>query len=46
MTVKRILFLVVVIVTMALLLSACAEEESTELNLLSVPQEEWCQRSS
>jgi len=42
MAVKRIVFLVVVIVTMALLLCAFAEEESTELNLLCVPQEEWC----
>jgi iron(III) transport system substrate-binding protein len=43
MTVKRIVFLAIVMVAMALLLSACAEPESTELNLLCVPQEEWCQ---
>ncbi|UCC50495.1 MAG: ABC transporter substrate-binding protein [Anaerolineaceae bacterium] len=44
MTVKRNLILVLLILLLGLVLSACQQEqESKELNLLCVPQEEWCQ---
>ena len=41
---KRNLLLVLVVLALGLVLSACQkEQESKELNLLCVPQEEWCQ---
>ena len=44
MSIKRNLFLALLVLTLGLMLSACQQEqESKELNLLCVPQEEWCQ---
>ncbi len=44
MTGKRNMILVLMVLVLGLLLSACQQEqESKELNLLCVPQEEWCQ---
>jgi iron(III) transport system substrate-binding protein len=44
MTNKRSILIVLGILMMGLLLTACQkEQESKELNLLCVPQEEWCQ---
>jgi iron(III) transport system substrate-binding protein len=44
MTNKRSILIFLGILMMGLLLTACKkEEESKELNLLCVPQEEWCQ---
>lgn len=41
---KRIIFLVLLVISLALILTACQQEqESKELNLLCIPQEEWCQ---
>lgn len=41
---KQLLVVSLAILTLLLMLSACSgEEESTELNLLCVPQEVWCQ---
>lgn len=40
---KKRLTIVVVILMFSMLLGACAQQESTELNLLCVPQEEWCE---
>ncbi|MCP4359947.1 MAG: ABC transporter substrate-binding protein [Chloroflexi bacterium] len=41
---KRNIFILFGILMLGLLLSACqGEQESKELNLLCVPQEEWCQ---
>lgn len=44
MKVKQLLIVGMIILALVMVLSACStEEESTELNLLCVPQEEWCQ---
>ena len=44
MSVKRMIFLALSVILLALFLSACADEqESTELNLLCVPEDDWCQ---
>jgi iron(III) transport system substrate-binding protein len=41
---KQLIVLSMAVLVLALMLVACSgEEESTELNLLCVPQEEWCQ---
>jgi iron(III) transport system substrate-binding protein len=41
---KQLFILGLAVLVLALMLGACStEEESTELNLLCVPQEEWCQ---
>ena len=41
---KQLFILTIAVLVLALTLGACsAEQESTELNLLCVPQEEWCQ---
>ncbi len=41
---KRNILILLSVLMMGLLLTSCKkEEESTELNLLCVPQEEWCQ---
>jgi len=44
MTNKRNILLILGILILGLLVTACQkEQESKELNLLCVPQEEWCQ---
>ncbi|MCP4420613.1 MAG: extracellular solute-binding protein, partial [Chloroflexi bacterium] len=44
MFIKKSLYFVLALLGLSLLLVACGgEEESTELNLLCVPQEEWCE---
>lgn len=44
MSTKRGVLFTLALITLALLLVACGgEQESTELNLLCVPQEEWCE---
>jgi iron(III) transport system substrate-binding protein len=44
MSTKRGFLLTLIILTLALLMTACGgAQESTELNLLCVPQEEWCE---
>jgi len=44
MSFKRILLVLLLVLALGLVLSACQQEqESKELNLLCVPQEEWCQ---
>ncbi len=44
MSTKRNFFLVLMVLVLGIVLSACQQEqESKELNLLCVPQEEWCQ---
>ena len=40
---KKVLIVFVVTLLLSLLLSACGQQESRELNLLCVPQEEWCE---
>lgn len=44
MSVKKAVILVITMLVVPILLVACTgEQESTELNLLCVPQEEWCE---
>ncbi len=40
---KKVLATFVVALLLSLLLTACGQQESRELNLLCVPQEEWCE---
>lgn len=40
---QRIMLTVTFLLIVVMALSACGEQESDELNLLCVPQEEWCQ---
>lgn len=40
---QRIMLTVTFLLVVVMALSACGEQESDELNLLCVPQEEWCQ---
>ena len=43
MRTKRGMAVLFVVVVFSLLIAACGQQESRELNLLCVPQEEWCE---
>jgi iron(III) transport system substrate-binding protein len=43
MRTKRGLAVLFIVVVFSLLIAACGQQESRELNLLCVPQEEWCE---
>jgi iron(III) transport system substrate-binding protein len=40
---KKTLTVMIVVLMFSLLIAACGQQESRELNLLCVPQEEWCE---
>ena len=40
---KKVLVVLLVVLVLSMLLTACGQQESRELNLLCVPQEEWCE---
>ena len=40
---KKVLSILLIALMLSLFLTACGQQESRELNLLCVPQEEWCE---